>query len=169
MAFSSVPILFACHFLSHLVFFVCHRNLICYPLPAVMCCCSCLRPWPPLERQQSDQKFVFCFFVFFPFFFLPAAAARTRTEACWLPSVALFRLLYSTPWCWGWLCCWPATNGESVHATITGRQQGKGEAGKGGSTGEEANVCCTESNHDRSWPTRGRRGFVSSRCILFYM
>jgi hypothetical protein len=27
-------------------------------------------------------------------------------------------------------------------------------------------VCCTESNHDRSWPTRGRHGFVSSRCYI---
>jgi hypothetical protein len=96
--FPSVPILFACHFLSHLVFFFfCHRNLICYPLAgrnALLLLPP--RPWPPLERQQKAIRNLF----FLSFFFFSLPAARTRTEACWLPSVALFRLLHSTPWCW---------------------------------------------------------------------
>ncbi|EFX77057.1 hypothetical protein DAPPUDRAFT_248248 [Daphnia pulex] len=49
---------------------------------------------------------------------LCALQARTRTEACWLPSVALFRLLHPTPWCWlKVLATTTTTNRESVHAT----------------------------------------------------
>lgn len=72
--FPSVPILFACHFLSHLVFFFfffffCHKNLICYPLAgrnALLLLPP--RPWPPLERQQKAIRNLF-FLSFFLFFF----------------------------------------------------------------------------------------------------